>query len=95
MCFIKLIAAVSLWRDFFYLLDYVTHRSEKLGYHRDFFGRGLWKSLRNYHFQTSLSFGELRKNVIIGCMYYFYFFIFFIFLFLFFVFAITDPKKFS
>ena len=63
-------------RDFFYLLDYVTHRSEKLGFQKKkkkkmilpdttvkLFIFGLIRNHQeNIYFETSLSFGKLRKN---------------------------------
>ena len=91
-----------LRRDFFYLLDYVSHRSEKLGFQKKKKKKRrilpdttvklfVFCLIRNYqennYFETSLSFGKLCKNYDKWGLCFFVFFFFF--------FAIADLKNFS
>ena len=65
-------SAVISVRLFFYFLDYVTHRSEKLGFKKQYrilpdttmelFIFGLIRNHRENYFETSLSFCKLHKN---------------------------------
>ena len=84
----------KLGETFFYLLDYVTHRSEKSNFKKKWVLPNITAKLfvfgiignhfDYYYFETSLRFGKLCKNCNNGVLFFFFFFFF----------AITDLKKF-